>query len=324
LILSLFVASIVGEILLGYYITRGITAPLKTLTLRAVEISHGEIDQEVQVASQDEIGDLAEAFNHMSRKLHQFNEELEQRVLDRTAQLQAANREMESFSYSVSHDLRAPLRAIDGFSSILMEDYAAKLPAEAVHHLRIVRSKTQEMGRLIDDLLNFSRLSRQPLSMQRIDMQQLVQTVLPNVEDMYDGQPLQISIGLLPPCQGDPALLRQVWINLLSNATKFSRHNESPHIEVNYLSNDKGTIYFVRDNGVGFDTEYANKLFGVFQRLHRAEDYEGTGVGLAIVQRIIQRHGGDVWAEGQIGKGATFYFTIGNAKQPGAVPDHQL
>jgi len=244
-------------------------------------------------------------------EIQRLNAELEQRVVERTAQLEAANKELEAFSYSVSHDLRAPLRAVDGFSRILLEDYMPQLPPEVVRYLRVIFENTQQMGRLIDDLLAFSRLSRQPLHKQPVAPTDLVRQALQSLSGEQVGRRIEISIGELPACQGDPALLRQVWINLLSNALKFTREQDVARIEIGCRTQEDGaSVYFVKDNGVGFDLQYAAKLFGVFQRLHRVEEYEGTGVGLAIVQRIIHRHGGRVWAEAEVNKGATFYFTI--------------
>jgi len=228
-------------------------------------------------------------------------------------QLEAANKDLEAFSYSVSHDLRAPLRAIDGFSRILLEDHIAHLPADAQRYLHAVRNNSQQMGRLIDDLLAFARLSRQPLSKQLVRPTDLVQQCVEELRGEQQGRRVEIAIGDLPACQADPALLKQVWLNLMSNAFKYTRKQEMAVIAVGCQEQDGATAYFVRDNGVGFDMRYADKLFGVFQRLHRAEDYEGTGVGLAIVQRIIHRHGGRVWAEAAVNQGATFYFTFDGA-----------
>ena len=243
--------------------------------------------------------------------LAQLAETLKQRVAERTAQLEAANKELEAFAYSVSHDLRAPLRAVDGFSRILLGDCALQLPPEAAHYPERILANIQQMGRLIDDLLKFSRLSRQPLTKQRVELAEVVHQAIETLDSERKERQVEISIGELLPCQGDPTLLRQVWINLLTNALKFTRGQETAKIEVSCLTPEEGPpVYFVKDNGVGFDMQYVGKLFGVFQRLHSTEEFEGTGVGLATVQRIIHRHGGQVWAEAKVGAGATFYFTI--------------
>lgn len=242
--------------------------------------------------------------------IRELNARLEQRVIERTEELEAANRELEAFSYSVSHDLRAPLRAVDGFSQAVIEDFGPALPEEGRRQLQVIRESAQRMGELIDDLLTFSRLSRQPLSKQAVKPERLVHAVLETLDSQRQGRQVEILVGDLPPCRGDSALLRQVWINLLSNALKYTRGRERAVIEIGSVRETKGNAYFVRDNGTGFDMRYADKLFGVFQRLHRAEDYEGTGVGLAIVQRIVHRHGGRVWAEAAVDRGATFYFTL--------------
>lgn len=229
------------------------------------------------------------------------------------AELEAANKELEAFSYSISHDLRAPLRAIVGFSQMLLEDHGPVLPPDAQRCLQIVQANTQQMGQLVDDLLAFSRLSRQPLKTQRVAPGDLVRHVLEDLRDQRDGRPVEVTIGELPPCQADPALLKQVFVNLLGNALKYTRGRDPARIEVGARPNGPqpdSAVYFIKDNGAGFDMQYADKLFGVFQRLHHAEDYEGTGVGLAIVQRIVHRHGGRIWAEAQIDRGAAFYFTL--------------
>jgi PAS domain S-box-containing protein len=242
--------------------------------------------------------------------LRRLNEELEQRVWARTVQLEAANKELEAFSYSVSHDLRAPLRAIDGFSRILLEDHAPRLPAEARRLLERVRHNTLQMGRLVDDLLTLARLGRQPLGKQPVAPARLVEQVLGELAGEREGRRVDVRVADLPECRADPALLKQVWVNLLSNALKYTRGRDEARVEVGCRAGCGAPVYFVRDNGAGFDMRYAHKLFGVFQRLHRAEEYEGTGVGLAIVQRIVHRHGGRAWAEGKPGEGATFYFTL--------------
>ena len=247
-------------------------------------------------------------------RIYRMNEELEQRVVERTAQLQAANEELESFSYSVSHDLRAPLRAMDGFSRILIEEYGPKLDADAQEYLQIVRDNAGQMGQLIDDLLNFSRLTRQPLQKRTVAPVEIVNNVLEDLSDQRQNRELEITVNSLPTCQADPSLLKQVFVNLISNAVKYTRDSKPARIEIGYENGDhqreEGT-YYVKDNGAGFDMQYAHKLFGVFQRLHRAEEYTGTGVGLAIVQRIVHRHGGRIWADAEINKGATFFFTLG-------------
>jgi light-regulated signal transduction histidine kinase (bacteriophytochrome) len=269
------------------------------------------------VHTRDELGLLAEALNVMLTQIQErdaallkMNEELEQRVQERTAELRTANRELEAFSYSVSHDLRAPLRAITGFSRILLEDYTSQLPNEAQHYLHIVDNSAQQMGQLIDDLLTFSRLGRLELTKQPVATVNLVRQVVEDLHAELAGRQVEVKLGDLPPCWAEPTLLKQVFVNLLSNALKYSRRREVAHIEVGCRENDGERVYFVKDNGVGFDMQYAHKLFGVFQRLHRADEYEGTGVGLAIVHRIIYRHGGCVWAEAAVDQGATFYFTL--------------
>jgi len=229
----------------------------------------------------------------------------------RTSDLAAANKELEAFSYSVSHDLRAPLRHIDGFSKLLLDEYRAELPEQAQHYLTRIREGTLRMGQLADDLLNLSRLGRKELTCQFADLNALVEAVLADLKAETRARNITWRTHPLPTVECDPGLIRQVFANLLSNAVKFTRPREHAVIEVGATTHQGRRVLFVRDNGVGFSMKYADKLFGIFQRLHRPEEFEGTGVGLATVERIIHKHGGRVWAEGELNQGATFYFTLG-------------
>ncbi|MBI5750881.1 MAG: GHKL domain-containing protein [Hydrogenophilales bacterium] len=244
-------------------------------------------------------------------EIYQLNTALEQRVADRTAQLEAVNRELEAFSYSVSHDLRTPLRSIDGFSQALIEDYGERLDAQALDYLNRVRRTAQRMGMLIDDLLRLSRVTRANMTHARIDLSALAEEVMADLRKHKGAGAVTLTVQPGLAAYGDPALLRIVLENLLDNAWKYSSKIPEPRIELGSLVQDGRLVFFVRDNGAGFDMTYVDKLFGAFQRLHREDDFPGTGVGLATVKRIVHRHGGEVWAEGRLGGGAVFYFTLG-------------
>ncbi len=245
-------------------------------------------------------------------ELRKYHEHLEELVRERTGQLETANKDLEGFAYSVSHDLRVPLRAIDGFSQQVLKHYADKLDDEGKRYLNVVRDNTKKMGQLIDDILAFSRMGRAGMSMSEINMEELAHAVFEDLKLNLGERELTLEIKPLPLCHGDLSMLRQVLINLMANAIKFTRPKEAPFVEVGGRAEGTENIYYVKDNGAGFDMQYADKLFGVFQRLHGVAEFEGTGIGLAIVKRVVIRHGGRVWAEGKVNEGATFYFALPN------------
>lgn len=316
LVLSLLLALFVSRVA-----RRAIAMPIMSMAKTAQVVSKGN-DYSMRVEDSGAEGELAlltGTFNEMleqievrDRNLKAAHDELERRVHERTAQLELANKELESFSYSVSHDLRAPLRSIDGFSLALEEDYVDKLDDVAKTHIRRVRGATQRMGVLIDDLLNLSRLSRLEMESEPVDLSKMARTIATDLARVDEQRKVEWVIRDDLDGYGDPRLLRVVLDNLLGNAWKYTSRHPSARIEFGVQENGFGKVFFVKDDGAGFDPAYSAKLFGAFQRLHGNSEFPGTGVGLATVQRIIRRHGGSVWAESAVEKGATFYFTIGS------------
>lgn len=351
IVLSAMVLALLIAMVLSFRIQRGVTTPILNIAKLAQRITQ-ERDYHLRAekTTNDEIGHLVDAFNNLlsevdartaalelssqhlreeigerkkidearlraTNEVRRLNLELEKRVEARTSELERANNELEAFSYSVSHDLRTPLRAIDGFSQALLEDYGQNLDATGHDYLARVRAGAQRMGTLIDDLLKLAHVSRATLNRESIDLSAIADEI---VADLRVSDPQRkVDITIIPELMalGDPHLLRIVLENLFSNAWKYSGKRTRANIEFGLSQHNGGTAYFVRDNGAGFDMAYANKLFGAFQRLHDAKEFPGTGVGLATVQRIIHRHGGHIWAEAVIDKGSTFYFTLRTTKE---------
>lgn len=314
--------SLLAALVISFSAKRAISEPIAHLAKTAQVVSREKnYSLRANMAGlRGDLADLTESFNDMLSQIQQRDSalergrtELEHRVEQRTAQLADANRELEAFSYSVSHDLRAPLRHIDGFSAILEERYGPALDPDAQRYLKHVREGARNMGMLVDDLLNMAQIGRKELVCKPTDMNLLVREVIVELRSDLEGRQIDWRISSLPTVDCDPGLMKVVFTNLVSNAVKYTRKTASAVIEVNQMMQDGSTLIFVRDNGAGFDQKYVHKLFGVFQRLHRAEDFEGTGVGLATVQRIIQKHGGQIWARGEVNKGATFSFVLSPA-----------
>jgi signal transduction histidine kinase len=248
-------------------------------------------------------------FHSINRNFNARNR-VEKQLRKASSEIQHLNQELEAYTFSVSHDLRAPLRAIDGYSQILNEDYGEKLDSEGKRVIRVIINNARRMGQLIDDLLDFSRIGRKEMIKTDFDIQVMVQEVVEELTEHRNGHPVRIEVLPLEPATGDFSMLRQVWVNLISNAIKYSGKKQEARIEIGSFHEPDKTCYYVKDNGVGFNMKYIDKLFGVFQRLHKSDEFEGTGVGLALVKRIVHRHGGSIWAEAKVGEGATFYFSL--------------
>lgn len=292
------------------YVAHRLVRPIHVLQEGARLVGQGQLDHFITVDTQDELAELAGEFNRMSAQLQESYANLEHRVVERTAALADVNQELEAFSYSVSHDLRAPLRSIDGFSQVLLEDYADKLDTQGKDHLQRVRRASQRMGQLIDDMLNLSRVTRSEMLRERAYLSALAQDIAAELQQTAPHRQVEFIIEEGLTAEGDARLLRIALENLIGNAWKFTSNHPRARIELGVTHKDGVQAYFVRDDGAGFDMTHADKLFGAFQRLHSSTEFGGTGIGLATVQRIIHRHGGRVWAEGAVEQGATFYFTL--------------
>lgn len=301
------------------------TAQVKRQAER-LRVAHDDLENRVQertrqlaTANESLVAEVAER-QRVEEKIRKLNSELEKRVLERTAELAEANQELEAFTYSVAHDLQAPLRNIQSYAQMLEEDFASKVPPDAVQYFGRITSRAKHMAQLVADLLNLSRIAKHDLNRQETSLRGLVEEAVQIAKSEIKGRQIEWQIGELPNITCDPNLLRQVFTNLLSNAVKYTQQRPQATIEIGQTRHSGETPIFVRDNGVGFDMRYADKLFGVFQRLHPPGDFEGTGVGLATVARIIRKHGGSIWAESEENKGATFFFTLGQEKHLAKLP----
>ncbi len=297
-------------ILIVWIMSRNITLPLKTLTAATTAVASGDYSVTVPAERGDEVGELGRSFNEMIARVAEAKQDLENKVGERTAELEHANKELEAFSYSVSHDLRAPLRAINGFATVLKEEYSSQLDEEANRLTDRICANAKMMGQLIDDLISFSQLARKEVHHQVIDMMGLADICLAELLQQEPAGKFKVNVHSLAPCYGDKDLVKQVWLNIIGNALKYSAKSTAPVIEIGCEEGSSMNTYYVKDNGVGFDMQHADKLFGVFQRLHSRKEFEGTGVGLALAKRIIDQHKGLIRGESVPGEGATFYFTL--------------
>src|SRR3990170_3704391 len=305
LIIIFLIASVIASLIIHSF-SRTISMPIVKLSNASLEVGKGNLDVKVGVTSGDEIGKLTESFNRMVSDL----KESRGKLLDRTAQLEASIKELEGFTYSVSHDLRAPFRHIIGFVELLKERASQSLDEESMRYLNVISDATKQLGRLLDDILDFIRIGRTEISKSKVSLDKLVKEAIDTLGNETEGRDIVWKIDHLPEVYGDLDMLRVLLVNLISNALKFTRPRPQAIIEIGCTSGDHEEVFYIRDNGVGFEMQYVKKLFGVFHRLHHPDEFEGTGIGLANVRRIIERHGGRNWAEGKVNEGATFYFSL--------------
>lgn len=316
LVFLIFFIVLIVSCIMALSFAQSLSVPIMRLAKGAEIIGTGNLEFRVGTNQKDEIGQLSRAFDKMTgdlKKITASRDALDAEILERgkvEAELRALNRELEAFTYSVSHDLRSPLRAIDGFARILTEEYKDKFDDEGKRQFKIISDNIKRMGELIDDLLELSRLGRKEITCSSINLKEILDSVINDIKPREEERKVDFFIKDIPEAAADRVLIKQVFINLLSNALKFTSTKKNAIIEIGGTEEQHRNVYYVRDNGVGFDMQYANKLFGIFQRLHGQEEFEGTGIGLAIVKRIISKHGGEVWAEGKVNDGAAFYFSL--------------